>query len=114
MGNCRRCARFQLVGSLDRGWPGEAGWRIYQDHELASPPHRDRVLPELRAGHGSRPSCLYWLRFVGDPLMDFFRQHVLTIVALWPLAGMISLMFFNKENKTLIRWWANLVMISGF
>jgi len=46
--------------------------------------------------------------------MDFFRQHILTIVTFWPLAGMIILLFFNKENKTLIRWWANLVMIVGF
>src|SRR6266446_3216041 len=46
--------------------------------------------------------------------MDFFRERILSIVAFWPLAGMILLMLFNKENKTLIRWWANLVMISGF
>src|SRR5438876_9132917 len=46
--------------------------------------------------------------------MDFFREHILTIVAFWPLAGMILLMLFNKENKTLIRWWANLGMITGF
>src|SRR5438477_5804146 len=46
--------------------------------------------------------------------MDFFREHILSIVAFWPLAGMIVLMLFNKENKTLIRWWANFVMIVGF
>ena len=46
--------------------------------------------------------------------MDYFREHILTIVAFWPLAGMIVLMLFNKENKTLIRWWANFVMIVGF
>src|SRR5262245_58471485 len=46
--------------------------------------------------------------------MDFFRQHILTIVAFWPLAGMIVLLFMNKENKTLIRLWANLVMLVGF
>jgi NADH-quinone oxidoreductase subunit M len=46
--------------------------------------------------------------------MDYFREHILSIVTFWPLAGMIVLMLFNKENKTLIRWWANLVMISGF
>ncbi|HEY2381352.1 MAG TPA: NADH-quinone oxidoreductase subunit M [Terriglobia bacterium] len=46
--------------------------------------------------------------------MDFFRQHILTIVAFWPLAGMIVLFFFNKENKTLIRIWANFVLIAGF
>src|SRR5687767_5350409 len=46
--------------------------------------------------------------------MDFFRQHILSIVAFWPLAGMIALLFFNKENKNLIKWWANLVGVSGF
>ena len=46
--------------------------------------------------------------------MDFFRQHILTIVAFWPLAGMFVLFFFNKENKTLIRTWSNLVMVIGF
>ena len=46
--------------------------------------------------------------------MDFFRQHILTIIVFWPLAGMIVLFFFNKENKTLIRTWANFVMVAGF
>jgi len=46
--------------------------------------------------------------------MDFFRTHILTIVAFWPVAGMLVLLFMNKENKSLIRWWANLVVISGF
>ena len=46
--------------------------------------------------------------------MDYFRQHILTIVAFWPLAGMLILLLFNKENKNLIRWWSNFVMIAGF
>ncbi len=46
--------------------------------------------------------------------MDFYRTHILTIVALLPLAGAIALMFFNKENKGAIRWWANLVALAGF
>src|SRR5215475_1689511 len=46
--------------------------------------------------------------------MDFFRQHILTIVAFWPLAGMIVLLVFNKENQTVIRTWANFVIFSGF
>src|SRR5690348_11565088 len=46
--------------------------------------------------------------------MDFFRDHILSINAFWPLGGMLVLLLFNKENKTLIRWWANLVMLSGF
>jgi NADH-quinone oxidoreductase subunit M len=46
--------------------------------------------------------------------MDFFRQHILTIVTFWPLAGMIVLVFLNKESKTAIRMWSNFVMIVGF
>ncbi len=46
--------------------------------------------------------------------MGYFRDHILSIVTFWPLAGMIVLLLFNKENKTLIRLWANFVMISGF
>src|SRR5258706_14579154 len=46
--------------------------------------------------------------------MDFFRANILTIVAFFPLAGMIVLLFFNKENKNLIRWWANFIGFGGF
>src|SRR3954469_10161801 len=46
--------------------------------------------------------------------MDFFRANILTIVAFFPLAGMIVLLFFNKENKSLIRLWANIVGFAGF
>jgi NADH-quinone oxidoreductase subunit M len=46
--------------------------------------------------------------------MDFFRQHILTITAFWPLAGLVVLLFFNKDNKALIRLWANVVMFAGF
>jgi NADH-quinone oxidoreductase subunit M len=46
--------------------------------------------------------------------MDLIRQNILSIVAFWPLAGMFVLLFFNKENKSLIKWWANLVAVTGF
>ncbi len=46
--------------------------------------------------------------------MGFFEQHILTIVAFLPACGAIVLMFFNKENKLLIRVWANLVALAGF
>src|SRR5262245_38014757 len=46
--------------------------------------------------------------------MDFFRANILSIVAFWPLVGMFVLLFMNKENKTLIRWWANIVVFAGF
>jgi len=45
--------------------------------------------------------------------MDF-RANILTIVTFFPLAGMIVLLFFNKENKTLIKWWANIIGVVGF
>src|SRR5438105_5692138 len=46
--------------------------------------------------------------------MDFFRANILTIVTFFPLAGMIVLLFLNKENKNLIRLWANIVGFVGF
>ena len=50
--------------------------------------------------------------FAGYGLGNLFpnlSEHLELIVA-----GMIILMFFNKENKTLIRVWANLVLFVGF
>ena len=49
--------------------------------------------------------------------MDSISEHnILTIVdcSVSPLAGMIVLLFFNKENKTLIKVWANIVGVVGF
>lgn len=46
--------------------------------------------------------------------MDFFRLNILSIVTFWPLAGMFVLLLIGKEKTTLIKWWANLVMVSGF
>jgi len=46
--------------------------------------------------------------------MDFYRTHILTIVAFLPLAGAIGLMFLPKENKWLIRLCANIVALVGF
>src|SRR6059036_1705004 len=103
-----------MVGPLDRGRHCEIHRRLYPDHELASSADANRIRSELRARHDPGPFDFHWLCFVGDLLMDYFREHILTIVAFWPLAGMIVLMLFNKENKTLIRWWANFVMIVGF
>src|SRR5437899_5495978 len=103
-----------MVGPLDRGRHCEIHRRLYPYHELASSADANRIRSELRARHDPGPFDFHWLCFVGDLLMDYFREHILTIVAFWPLAGMIVLMLFNKENKTLIRWWANFVMIAGF
>src|SRR6266567_3707828 len=103
-----------MVGPLGRGRHCEVHRRLYPYHELASSADPNRIRSKLRARHDPGPSDFHWLCFVGDLLMDYFREHILTIVAFWPLAGMIVLMLFNKENKTLIRWWANFVMIVGF
>ena len=42
------------------------------------------------------------------------RRSLFLPVAFWPLVGMFVLFFFNKENKNLIRWWANFVAFAGF
>jgi NADH-quinone oxidoreductase subunit M len=46
--------------------------------------------------------------------MDFFRANLLSIVAFWPLVGMFVLFLIPKEKATLIKWWANIVVLSGF
>jgi NADH-quinone oxidoreductase subunit M len=46
--------------------------------------------------------------------MDFFRAHILSIVAFWPLLGMFVLFFLKAENKTAVRLWANIVGVVGF
>src|SRR4029434_1506392 len=46
--------------------------------------------------------------------MDFFRANLLSIVAFWPLVGMFVLFLIPKEKATLIKWWANFVVLSGF
>src|SRR5574342_1002994 len=46
--------------------------------------------------------------------MDFFKTNILSIVTFWPLAGMFVLLVIGKEKTTLIKWWANLVVLSGF
>ena len=46
--------------------------------------------------------------------MGFFSTHILTVVTFLPLAGALVLLFFNKDNKNLVRWWANLVGLAGF
>jgi NADH-quinone oxidoreductase subunit M len=46
--------------------------------------------------------------------MDFFKANLLSIVTFWPLAGMFVLFLINKEKTTLIKWWANIVVLSGF
>src|SRR5262245_50710144 len=99
---------------MDRRRPGPIHRRLHKDGELAFAPHPNRVRSKLCLGDDPRLIGVYWIRFVGDSVMDFFRQHILTIVTFWPLAGMIVLFFFNKENKTLIRTWSKFMMIVGF
>jgi NADH-quinone oxidoreductase subunit M len=46
--------------------------------------------------------------------MDFFNKNILSIITFWPLAGMLVLLLIPKGSTTLIKWWANLVAVSGF
>ena len=46
--------------------------------------------------------------------MQFFHDHILSIILFTPLAGMILLLFIPGENKKAIRWWGNIVLFLGF
>ncbi len=46
--------------------------------------------------------------------MEFFHDHILSIILFTPLAGMIPLLFIPGEKKQAIRWWGNIAMFTGF
>ncbi len=46
--------------------------------------------------------------------MQFFHDHILSIILFTPLVGMILLLFIPGENRNAIRWWGNAVMFIGF
>src|SRR5579864_1201299 len=46
--------------------------------------------------------------------MQFFHDHILSIILFTPLVGMILMLFIPGENKQAIRWWANIVMFADF
>ncbi len=46
--------------------------------------------------------------------MEYFHNHILTIVLFTPLAGVVPLLFISGENKRAIRWWGNIAMFAGF
>src|SRR5688500_12348225 len=46
--------------------------------------------------------------------MDVFRTHILSIVALWPLAGLIGLLCLIKEDKRRIRTSPHIDGYAGF
>jgi NADH-quinone oxidoreductase subunit M len=45
--------------------------------------------------------------------MQFFHDHILSIILFTPLVGMIPLLFIPGANKQAIRWWGNIVMFVG-
>ena len=46
--------------------------------------------------------------------MDFYRDHILTIILLTPLAGVVALFLVPRENKNAIRWVGNIATFVGF
>jgi NADH-quinone oxidoreductase subunit M len=46
--------------------------------------------------------------------MQFYHDHILSIILFAPLVGMIPLLFISGENKQAIRWWGNIVMFVDF
>ena len=46
--------------------------------------------------------------------MQFFHDHILTIILLTPLAGLLGLLFIPGSNKNAVRWWGNVGMFIAF
>ena len=46
--------------------------------------------------------------------MAFVHSHILSIILFTPLAGLIVSLFIPGENKSAVRWWANIVMFVSF
>ena len=46
--------------------------------------------------------------------MEFFHDHILSIVLIIPVCGIIPLLFIPRENKQAVRWWGNIVMFVDF
>ena len=46
--------------------------------------------------------------------MQFFRDHILSIILFIPLVGMIPLFLIPRENKQAVRWWGNIVLFVDF
>ena len=46
--------------------------------------------------------------------MQFFHDHILSIILFTPLVGIVPLLFIPGSNKQAIRWWANIAMFAGF
>ncbi len=46
--------------------------------------------------------------------MQFYHDHILSIILFAPLVGMIPLVFISGENKQAVRWWGNIVLFADF
>src|ERR1019366_9051182 len=46
--------------------------------------------------------------------MQFFHDHILSIILFIPLAGIIPLFLIPGTNKQAIRWWGNVVLFVDF
>jgi NADH-quinone oxidoreductase subunit M len=47
-------------------------------------------------------------------MMNFAQAHILSIVTFWPLVAMFVLLFINKKQGQMIKWWANIAALIGF
>jgi NADH-quinone oxidoreductase subunit M len=45
--------------------------------------------------------------------MQFFHDHILSIILFTPLVGMVPLFLVPGENKQVVRWWGNIVFFVG-
>jgi len=46
--------------------------------------------------------------------MEFFHDHILSIILFTPVVGILPLLFIPGANRNAIRWWGNIVTFVGF
>jgi NADH-quinone oxidoreductase subunit M len=46
--------------------------------------------------------------------MPSFNDHILNYITFWPLGGMLVLLLIPKTSTNAIKWWANIVAVTGF
>src|SRR3990172_5779226 len=85
-------------------------------HELSGAPPANRYHSKLCGLYhrGDLIAGELLLFKVARRIVFMFQNHLLSVVAYTPLVGALLLLFFNKEKKNLIRWFANIVGAVGF
>jgi len=46
--------------------------------------------------------------------MQFFHDHILSLILFTPVVGLLVMLFIPGRNKTAVKWWGNIAMFVGF